>query len=518
MAVAADDSTTLLRHALVANAVFSCLTGFAALVAAPPLASWLGSGAGVWMVRLLGAGLLTFAGILTRVVRADRPDPRLALAASIADARSVAGSVALLGAFLLTGCGAADVGSSPVPTGAWTGDISFPSDLDAAWGATWHVARPDDADRLEISLEMPNTSGPVGPVPLEVEGDALRFPLAFRRAVECEASRREDGSWRGRCRGGQDVGTYGVVLVPPGREVPVGLPRLGLERIEGDWRTASDGPVVIHTRPGTEAHRHRNAVLQHARRATEHAVDLLGAHMWEGPLRLVYLESPAEMERAFGRPVRGGSADAGANGALLVTYEGGATGVVHEVLHVVSMRQWGAAAPPGMWLQEGLAEWGEGGHCGDVPHGLLDRYLHARGDGLPVPDLTAGFRQHSDVVTMPQVTTLVAYLVDAHGLEAVRGLWERGIGEVEAVLGYDGRALQERWRAWVEERYEPATEHEFRATIGSEDGCPREALQYDGDEPVETGSRRDYYERQVVRSSLETAKLFPATRVHGRDT
>lgn len=381
----------------------------------------------------------------------------------------------LTAAFLAAGCGAADVGSSPVPPGAWTGDVSFPSGPDAAWGATWHVARPDGAEGLEISVEMPSTPGRVGPVPLEAEGDTLRFPLPFRRAVPCEATRREDGSWRGSCDAGQGGGTFGVVLVPPGRELPVGLPRLGLERIEGDWREASDGPVVIHTRPGTEAHRHRDAVLGHARRALEDAVDLLGADGWRGPLRLVYLESPSEMERAFGRPVRGGSADAGANGALLVTYEGGATGVVHEVLHVISMRQWGTAAAPGMWLQEGLAEWGAGADCGHVTHGRLDRYLHHRGDGLPVSDLTGHFRQHSDVVTMPQVTTLVGYLVDAHGLEAVRGLWERGIGEAEAVLGYGAGELQERWRAWVEERYEPATEAEVRATIGSERGCPREA-------------------------------------------
>jgi len=353
-------------------------------------------------------------------------------------------------------CGGAGGRESPVPTGEWTGDLVLPGRPDAAWGATWQVARSDStASGLELSLSMPSARG-MGPVPLEIGDDSLRFPLPFRRSADCEATRREDGSWRGSCTPHGGRGRVEVMLV---------------------------GPVVVHTRPGTEAHRHLDAVVRHARTAVEHAVELLDAGGWEGPVRLVYLESPQEMERAVGRAVRGGWADAGANAALLVTYEGGATGVVHETLHVVSMRQWGAASRPAMWIQEGLAEWGEGADCGDVAHGRLDRYLHQRGDGLPISTLTREFREHSDLITMPQVTTLVGYLMDVHGLAAVRGLWERGIGEAERVLGYGSDELERGWRAWVDDRYEPASEAEWNATIGSEQGCPRE----EPTDPVEEG-------------------------------
>lgn len=42
------------------------------------------------------------------------------------------------------------------------------------------------------------------------------------------------------------------------------------------------------------------------------------------------------------------------------------------------------------------------------------------------------------------------------------------------VLGYGADELERRPRARVEERWEPATEAEWNATIGSEQGCPRE--------------------------------------------
>lgn len=372
-----------------------------------------------------------------------------------------------------TACGGADAGGTPVPTGDWRGDIETPADPAAAFGATWHVARSDGSSGLQLSVSTPSR-GRVGPVPLEAVGDTLRFALPWNRSAVCDTARRDDGSWRGSCPLPGDDGSVHLVLVPPGRDLPVGAARTGVERIEGDWRRTEAGPVIVYTRPGTEAHRHRAAVVRHARAAVKRAVELLDADGWEGPVRLVYLENPEEMERASSRRVRGGWADPGGNAALLITYEGGATDVVHEVIHVVSIRQWGPAARPGAWLQEGLAEWGDGGHCGQVPHGRLDRYLHERGDGLSVISLAEEFWQHDDRVTMPQATTLVGYLVDAHGLEAVRGLWERGIDETEAVLGYGPVELERRWRAWVRERYRPASETEWSGTMGGEQGCPRE--------------------------------------------
>lgn len=91
-----DDTSPLLRHALFANAAFSGVTGLAGVVAATPLAVWLGLNGSSGLLRALGVGLLLFAAALFRLARTDRPDPRWAAAASVADALWVVGSAGLL--------------------------------------------------------------------------------------------------------------------------------------------------------------------------------------------------------------------------------------------------------------------------------------------------------------------------------------------------------------------------------------------------------------------------------------
>ncbi|MEM7274619.1 MAG: hypothetical protein AAF547_16150 [Actinomycetota bacterium] len=52
-----------LRRVLLANAGFSTVTGFVALVAAEPLGEWLGVDQ-IWLIRLVGAALIGFAAFV----------------------------------------------------------------------------------------------------------------------------------------------------------------------------------------------------------------------------------------------------------------------------------------------------------------------------------------------------------------------------------------------------------------------------------------------------------------------
>ncbi|MEL7210238.1 MAG: hypothetical protein AAGK32_18740 [Actinomycetota bacterium] len=94
-----------LRLALRANAVFSVVTGAVALLAAPAVGGLLGVDA-VWLIRLVGAGLLGFAAF---VVWASQLDPaRLrqeALQISIADLGWVGATIVALVAGTFSGSG-----------------------------------------------------------------------------------------------------------------------------------------------------------------------------------------------------------------------------------------------------------------------------------------------------------------------------------------------------------------------------------------------------------------------------
>lgn len=90
--------STLLPRALISNAAFSGLCGLTLLLAAGPVAGWLGPSADGFL-RGLGAGLLGFAGGLVFLARSEAPPPALVLTATAADFAWVAGSAVLLVAY-----------------------------------------------------------------------------------------------------------------------------------------------------------------------------------------------------------------------------------------------------------------------------------------------------------------------------------------------------------------------------------------------------------------------------------
>ena len=84
--------TTMLKNALVANAVFSGTTGIGAIVFAGLLAESLGPPA--WSLRALGAGLVGFAAIVARESLA--PQRRRARQIVAADAAWVAAAAIII--------------------------------------------------------------------------------------------------------------------------------------------------------------------------------------------------------------------------------------------------------------------------------------------------------------------------------------------------------------------------------------------------------------------------------------
>lgn len=85
----------LLRYALRANASFSIVSGLVFLVAAPPLAAWMGVPSPVYLV-VIGIGVLLFAvDLLTNAARTELHLPRT-LVVIIMDIAWVVGSAVLL--------------------------------------------------------------------------------------------------------------------------------------------------------------------------------------------------------------------------------------------------------------------------------------------------------------------------------------------------------------------------------------------------------------------------------------
>ncbi len=95
-----------LRKTLLINTELSAATGTAGLAFGGPVADMLGVDQ-VWLIRLLGAGLLAFAAAVFLVARSSRPTlARWSLEISLADIGWVLGTVAVIALGWLSTTGA----------------------------------------------------------------------------------------------------------------------------------------------------------------------------------------------------------------------------------------------------------------------------------------------------------------------------------------------------------------------------------------------------------------------------
>jgi len=100
----------MLRTVLRANAGFSTVTGLAGLILGGPIAEMFGVDQ-VWLIRLLGAGLLFFAAGVFMISRTDRPIlDAWSAQVSIADLGWVAGTVLVVALGWLSTTGAVVMG------------------------------------------------------------------------------------------------------------------------------------------------------------------------------------------------------------------------------------------------------------------------------------------------------------------------------------------------------------------------------------------------------------------------
>lgn len=107
----ATTSTTRLRRALMFNAEFSAISGIAALVAGSPIATLLGVEQ-VWLIRLLGAGLLVFALSVFLVSKGDNKLLRAgSLEISLADLGWMIGTALVIALGWLSTTGAIVMGA-----------------------------------------------------------------------------------------------------------------------------------------------------------------------------------------------------------------------------------------------------------------------------------------------------------------------------------------------------------------------------------------------------------------------
>jgi hypothetical protein len=118
----------------------------------------------------------------------------------------------------------------------------------------------------------------------------------------------------------------------------------------------------------------------------------------------------------------------------------------HELMHRVARANWGLKPEP--WLQEGVATFGAG-HCERYTLHEAAASLLREKKAVPLRQLATNFYSVNDVVAYLQSGSVVQFVHDTYGIQAVRTLWRGGLAQAVAATGLTAEELDAAWRAYL---------------------------------------------------------------------
>lgn len=164
-------------------------------------------------------------------------------------------------------------------------------------------------------------------------------------------------------------------------------------------------------------------------------------------LDVFFVELRAEMERLVGRPCTG-FANWSAGAIFLVVNPDWRSFERHELAHLVTMGRWGRPAPGSRWMIEGLAVLCDG-WCREYPVDQVAAALLAAEGLPPLQKLIDDYAGLGEIRAGFQAASVLGYVRERYGPEAVRRLWLEGPEGIEAVLGTGVSELDRAWREWL---------------------------------------------------------------------
>lgn len=232
---------------------------------------------------------------------------------------------------------------------------------------------------------------------------------------------------------------------------------LGDDRYE--WHTLETENTRIHYVEASYAASRTDELPERAEQARRSVLEWLGMHEYSRLLHLFYVDSREDAANLTGRPVTGFSYSDDA--AIVVVFnEGWRPFEAHELTHVITMSAWPEAGGPA--VVEGLATLVDGA-CGGYPNDRLVRTLLDRGKMIPLDVLVREFRQQKDLVAYLEAASVIEFVLDRRGSEALPVLWARGLASAPGVVDLSSRAFESEWREWLISSYDPVSDAAWEA-------------------------------------------------------
>jgi hypothetical protein len=108
--------------------------------------------------------------------------------------------------------------------------------------------------------------------------------------------------------------------------------------------------------------------------------------------------------------------------------------IKHELMHLITMLEWGYPHVSSTLINEGLAAYAED-NCNGHNVAQIYRYFMKTGKLIDIDFLTSDFYAQSEMIGYHQSAYLVKYLLNNYNIEQFEKLWTQGFDSFESIYG-----------------------------------------------------------------------------------
>jgi hypothetical protein len=210
------------------------------------------------------------------------------------------------------------------------------------------------------------------------------------------------------------------------------------------WTSVASPHFRVHAVAGGPAAARIDTLAGAAERALREIRPRLGGVDLRDSADLFFVDDPEAMGKLVGRSV-GGWTVADARAVFILQPESGSPALRHELAHLLTWTAWGG--PSASWISEGVAVYATGGCAGRSLHEWAASVANA-GRDIPLDSLARTF-DFAEAIPHFEAASFVQYVVEQHGIGAVRVFWSNGLDGAKQATGRDAAEIEEQWRKFL---------------------------------------------------------------------
>jgi hypothetical protein len=187
--------------------------------------------------------------------------------------------------------------------------------------------------------------------------------------------------------------------------------------------------------PTGYAHDHRKQFIQECLDGIRHDLPIINLHEFTDTFTIQFVESRQEMKEYTGNPASGVTIlEPRKIIYLLANEKEKGAPVDHELMHMITLAEWGNPDRTSLWMNEGLAAFSQN-NCNGYNDEQIYRYFAASRMLLPMDSLADQFYQEPEMIAYHQAGCMVEYMLRNYGVEKFRALWQQGFYNFNKIYG-----------------------------------------------------------------------------------